>query len=363
MEPVEAADLLLTGTEEDDINTGVDGIYEFPLHIAGNYELTPASTEAIPALIITPFDASLIARYALGTETFNNNQIIAGDVNGSLETTVHDAALIAQYSVGLISEFDAGIWKFTPDTFAFELTGGNETADFAAIAVGDPSGNWTTARTSTDEVWEVPAANLRESEPVNIQLTFEEEFYSIMAKISYDPNEITFLGLNESDTLNDFSFFTNDTGAEVLVSCFGIDAAMSNDIILDFAFETTDENVNIEEVLTIDYILFDEEFGGNIQFTDFEESTVVPAKFNLAQNSPNPFNPSTKIDFSIAQDSNVILEVFNMKGQKVATLKNEIMTSGKHTVVWNADSNASGIYFYKLTSGKKTETKKMLLLK
>ncbi|MBC8384510.1 MAG: right-handed parallel beta-helix repeat-containing protein, partial [Candidatus Cloacimonetes bacterium] len=175
-EPVQSVDMILTGTENDSVSSDVLGEYIFPVHIAGNYELAPSSDLEIPELVITPYDASLVARYALSLETFSNEQIIAGDVNDNLETTVYDAALIAQYSVDLIDEFDAGIWKFSPTSFAFELTGVDEVADFAAIAIGDPSGNWSAAREDNENIWDVPSLISRDGEQIHLNLTYDNEF-------------------------------------------------------------------------------------------------------------------------------------------------------------------------------------------
>jgi hypothetical protein len=83
----------------------------------------------------------------------------------------------------------------------------------------------------------------------------------------------------------------------------------------------------------------------------------------LGQNYPNPFNPQTTIGFSIAQPSRVTLSVFNVRGQLVQTLVDDEMAAGTHTVPFNADRLASGVYFYKLNAGSFTETRRMVLLK
>lgn len=86
-------------------------------------------------------------------------------------------------------------------------------------------------------------------------------------------------------------------------------------------------------------------------------------RFQLKQNYPNPFNPTTQIEFSIVEPSNVTLEVFNIQGQRVATLMNETKSAGVHTVNFNAASLSSGLYIYRLQAGSYTETKRMTLIK
>ena len=82
-------------------------------------------------------------------------------------------------------------------------------------------------------------------------------------------------------------------------------------------------------------------------------------------NYPNPFNPTTTISFSLQNNSNVELSIYNIKGQKVKQLISGIrqLPEGQHSVVWDAENQASGIYFYKLKVGEFEEIKKMILLK
>ena len=99
------------------------------------------------------------------------------------------------------------------------------------------------------------------------------------------------------------------------------------------------------------------------------ENNELPIANFLLNNYPNPFNPTTSISFSIPEESKVNLSIYNIKGQKVKTLINEVLPAGEHSVVWNGrDSNgkrvSSGIYFYQLISNvNKSNIKKMLLLK
>ena len=92
-------------------------------------------------------------------------------------------------------------------------------------------------------------------------------------------------------------------------------------------------------------------------------STEIPNKYLLSQNYPNPFNPSTNIKFSLPKSSNVTIRIYNALGREVATLVNETLMAGTHQAVWNASSYSSGVYFYKISAGDFSETKRMLLIK
>lgn len=100
--------------------------------------------------------------------------------------------------------------------------------------------------------------------------------------------------------------------------------------------------------------------------TDFQTSIAsdLPTAFVTLANYPNPFNPSTTIEFVLPESENIAVEVYNISGQKVATLANGFMNAGRHSIVWNAKNLSAGIYFCILkTEGKVLLTQKMTLLK
>ena len=110
-------------------------------------------------------------------------------------------------------------------------------------------------------------------------------------------------------------------------------------------------------------------YANPIEISNVVNTDQVPVlETKLATNHPNPFNPHTTIGFSLKKDSHVNIGIFNLRGQKVRTLVDREYKAGQHTTVWNGkDDNSrdvtSGIYFYKMRTGKYTSTKKMILLK
>ena len=94
----------------------------------------------------------------------------------------------------------------------------------------------------------------------------------------------------------------------------------------------------------------------------------VPKTFSLNQNYPNPFNPTTEITFSLEQRSNISLTIFNVLGQKVQVLAEGSKQAGTHRLSWDGrdqmgNAVSTGLYFYTLTDGSKSITKKMALMK
>ena len=93
-------------------------------------------------------------------------------------------------------------------------------------------------------------------------------------------------------------------------------------------------------------------------------SGQTPTTYSLAQNFPNPFNPNTTITFALKNTEHATVEVYNLLGQKVATLFDGIATSGDRvTLVFNATNLPSGVYLYALRSASSNQTKKMILMK
>jgi predicted GH43/DUF377 family glycosyl hydrolase len=88
-----------------------------------------------------------------------------------------------------------------------------------------------------------------------------------------------------------------------------------------------------------------------------------PTDYVLMQNYPTPFNPSTKIKYAVPQSSNVVIKVFDILGNQIATLMDEEKPVGIYELTWNASNLPSGVYFYQLNAGEFISTKKMILLK
>ena len=97
--------------------------------------------------------------------------------------------------------------------------------------------------------------------------------------------------------------------------------------------------------------------------TGVRDDENLPTEFSLAQNYPNPFNASTIVSYKLPIQSNARLEIYDQLGRKMATLINGIQEKGAHSVMWSPEGFSSGIYFYKLTAGEYSETRKCTLLK
>ena len=118
-------------------------------------------------------------------------------------------------------------------------------------------------------------------------------------------------------------------------------------------------------VITYNYGAWKIEPRDNDDFENFVDLSPVsqPAAFELRANYPNPFNPTTMLDFSLARAGEVQLAVYNVLGEQVATLAQGQMTAGQHQIAFNASALASGVYFARLSAFGETAEQKMLLIK
>ncbi len=111
------------------------------------------------------------------------------------------------------------------------------------------------------------------------------------------------------------------------------------------------------------------DFDGKYSYSNIVEIDIgLPTEFSLKQNYPNPFNPSTVIEYSIPsngmeQSNKVMLKVYDILGKEVATLINKKQSAGNYKIKFNANNLSNGVYFYQLTSGNYTATKKLMLMK
>jgi hypothetical protein len=214
---------------------------------------------------------------------------------------------------------------------------------------------------------EAPEQNNQHTVP---QITLEDASSSDqMAQIielgsNQNPNFT--IGDDQSYSMEATQLFTmNHQGEEMLTNLAPLDN--QNDVSEQFSLNIVDE-----EIFVLSKII-DSEFKEAWHYSRITKEMTgneneINTPISNLRNYPNPFNPTTTISFSIAKSEDVKLTVYNTKGQVVKTLINMKMNSGKHSIQWSGKDNSnnavsSGVYFYRLETGSKTETKKCIMMK
>ena len=178
--------------------------------------------------------------------------------------------------------------------------------------------------------------------------------------IAHEADEMLYL----TDTGYEWISVTPTSGTVLAENTFDVTIHFDTNCLFESTYTATIaiHNNSIDSLVTIPVTL-------HVTSVGIEDPTPqVPIEFTLSQNYPNPFNPSTTISFDLPKESKVEISVYNIKGQKVKTMMNDILPAGNHSVVWNGknDNNksvSSGIYFYRITAGDFTDTKKCVILK
>jgi len=213
-------------------------------------------------------------------------------------------------------------------------------------------------------------------------LNFTSESISVsgamgLASMDFENDgDLDFLTVNERLEENGITVFLNDgTGSfTVRENCFfpfatGLPRSV---VASDFDQDGKTDIAIVSSVAAgVDSLFVLYNLGGGTVGIQDQETEEIPTSFSLAQNFPNPFNPTTTIQYSLPQAGYINLKIYNLLGEEMKTLADEYQEAGKHSVQFNANNLASGIYFYQLrmtdpetSSGQGfVETKKMILLR
>ena len=212
---------------------------------------------------------------------------------------------------------------------------------------------------------------------INLTIESKVDIYGIQFDIKYNPKE---LNLSESGIISNVSGIkvysrVKEQGiARVLMFSMSADKLLDVNTaniadILDIDFQPADMFTGTSKVELIDVILAGK--GGeevSVSSAIFDVEFYTPHQTSLEKNYPNPFNPSTTIDYQLSVSGMVTIIVYDLKGKEIKTLVNEVQVADYHNVVWNGhnengQSVASGRYILKMTAPGYAETITMTLLK
>ncbi len=284
-------------------------------------------------------DAVVTVGYIIGSQTFTTRQFNAADVDKSSAVDVID--LVAIINI---------IFGSTPANMP-QWSGKD-----AIVRLGDDNG--------------IVAGNV-----INVNAEFPTDIAGVQVEIGYNPNKVQFLAPQTTDKSALLYLTYRDDGEGKLIvllyprsiSNSRISAGSGTMIKLPLA-ATSELTYDSKDVHINTAVLSDPNAIG-IPVKGL--SPILPTDFTLNQNYPNPFNPETTIEFAVGSgpaNKQVRLVIYNLIGEKIATIIDEPLAAGKYTYKWrgtnqNGESVASGVYFYRLTVGDQSQTKKMVLLK
>jgi hypothetical protein len=213
-----------------------------------------------------------------------------------------------------------------------------------------------------------------ETYTVKLEITGAGEVGGYFANFAFDPSTFSFSSIQNGGFLNG----TLTQVRDIEETTAGLAAVTQNHrvfagdgVVAEVTFKANRSTSISEDMLSLDMLKL---ITDDYTVTEFNQSMVTvvsneePVAFGLSQNSPNPFNPTTTINFSVADNSHVTIKVYDVLGRHVTTLVDRGYTPGHHQVVWNGTDVggnlvSNGIYFYRIDAGSFHDTKKMLFLK
>jgi len=294
------------------------------------------------------FDAALIMMHLIGQVTFDLNQKIIAEVSGDGNITTFDASLILQKVVKLID--------------LFPVEGG-------ALLVINPSSGF-----------ELPDLSAAPGELLSYPVYLEDvsDLMSFEATLDYDPELLNLEGFEFSDYFGNWLKGTREEEGRVKLYLASARPAEGNVLLGNALFRVIEGTEGDVKIYLRDVRLNEEEIisdaaSGTISLTVtgvLGESDGIPLSFEMSQNYPNPFNPLTEIRYALPSSGRVMLTVYNILGQEVASLVDGEMPAGYHRVRWDAGEMSSGVYIYRIqfrrsgsTDDNFIDSKKLVLMK
>jgi hypothetical protein len=277
-----------------------------------------------------------------------------GDVNSDYAFNITDVVALINIIIQKVEVDDCTTWKGD-----FNGDGQLNVLDAVAMVYAILGGSMKTAFPGAEAVVSADQIIVSESRlELPISIESQAEIYGAQVTVKYDAQTLT-PGTPQCAGRSVASRAANGELTMLICSTDGNPLVLDN-IAVPFEVTGAVKGLAFGEVILAGY-------NGQPIAADIEaitlRSDLVPQEFALGQNYPNPFNPETQIAFNLPQNSEVELSIYNVLGQKIATLINTEMAAGQHVMTWSADTMPTGVYFYTINAGEYTATKRMVLLK
>ena len=298
---------------------------------------------------ITGYDAALVLQHTVQIITLTDCQQSAADVDISGEITAYDAAMILQYVVGRIPSLPG------------------ESLQAPAIA----------NVTENDARLFLPYVDFGGNQPITVPITIEQKTPLVSAiELTLSCGNLKPIKVQKTALTNGYALAYNIQNGEIKISLAGSEPVKQNGafVTVEFepftSFEGRPQSQPSINQLKISHIRLNRNL---MQSVVTNSNIQIPQRTALLQNFPNPFNPETWIPYQLKEEAEVVIHIYNIKGEIVRTLSIGRKPAGSYlsrekTVFWNGKNQngeavANGLYFYTLKAGGFQATRKMILVK
>jgi hypothetical protein len=372
--PVPEVSLQFSGTVADSVFTDAQGNYSWTIPDGRNVTLRPWKARGADQgfMTILSYDAALVARRAVGLETFSAAQSISADVDGDDKITTFDASLIAQYVVDQHPVAEIANWVFDPDARVYSNISATLThQNFSAIIVGNVHGGWTPPGQLGKEraLPELAKPTFRIDGDVftfPVCVPVNTELLALDLQLGFNSEKLEFVGINKATATRDFSLFHRVGHEKLTVSLFGVQPANVDSVVAEIQFKIIGNGTEAFDLTFTRFVVNTQAYQPWVTSVTSAQN-IKSATFALEQNYPNPFNPATTILYGLPQRARVQISVYNLMGQEILTLIDGIQPAGTHQLHWNGKDRsgkevAAGIYLYKAILGKEVKIRRMVKL-
>ncbi|MFA5668929.1 MAG: right-handed parallel beta-helix repeat-containing protein [Balneolaceae bacterium] len=295
--------------------------------------------------VVQSFDASKLLRHVAFLDTLNSTQLAVADVSGNGTVSAMDASYILQYVVGLIDAFPAEL----NSKIRAEMNE-KKANEHIILSLGE-------------------SVELGNNE-FSVPLTFTNltELFAFEIDLDFDGAGLEVIDVKTSEALDGTSLTFNKSKVGKLTLAMASANAIAEDgEFVNVVFKLKDAHT--ASALHIKRFIANEMDMSKSAVNSEVAGVNLPDKFELYQNYPNPFNPTTTIGFDVPNaNSHVRLEIFNILGQRVKMLVNNVYSAGRYKVIWDGTNDAgmqvsTGVYIYRINAGDIVQSKKLTFIK
>ncbi len=339
------------------------GTYTFRCLAPDTYTIEASTTRAWDLAAANSTDALMIAKASVGSITLSAFRQVAGDVNLSGYLNSADALYVMKRFVGTVSSFPSGNWVWNiPNPIAVAST--NLTKNIQALMTGDVNGSYTPSipKTSlysmeTNGQLTIPEGS-ETALPIKIRDGFEASALSLVIDFPSEKIEITDVDMKLDGALwnvvyGEFrlawyclvphQFAANETLFSLKIKAKSF-TEINKQVSLSFGNESLLSDSDGNDIEDVVFLIPEIKIGGIPELTD----QASKDGYFLSQNSPNPFDKFTQIEYTIPENGFIQLYISNILGERIYTLINEQQQAGNHSVNFEKDRLAKGVYFYRI---------------
>ena len=397
-EEVEDANVYLDGSNTAPIITGANGVFNFgqmPITTGTNY-LTRPEKNVNPLNGVTTFDLVLISKHILGIDLLGSPyKVIAADANNSGSVTTFDIVTLRRLILQIDQEFQGTqtSWRFVdgnhtfadplspfpfPETIDIMALPQGAAADFVGVKIGDVNGSASpnqllgtdTRNIDGNLIFNIENKEVKAGEEFTIEFT-SKDFNDILGyqfTLGFDVTKVEFVDQASSfESIDDANFGLNQLNEGLITTSWNNSKGVSldeNEVVFSLTF-TASATTTLDQIFELNSRITEAEAYSNENLLnvllDFGSETSAN-RFELYQNTPNPFKDVTTIGFNLPQAATATLNIFDVDGKTLQSIEMDGV-KGYNQVEVNLHSiNAVGVLYYQVKTSNNTATQKMIIL-